>query len=156
VLLSLHKGVLHALNFVRGVTHTEFIKSREDGKFYFLETAARAGGANLMELLKASTGLNLWAEWARIEIAGGEGPYEVGPHRQDYGGIIISLSRLEQPDTSAYDDPEIVWRLGHEHHAGLVVASASHERVQTLINSYVPRFYNDFHASQPPLEKPGE
>jgi biotin carboxylase len=154
-LRALHESVLQALNFVRGVTHTEFIKSREDGQFYFLETAARAGGANLMELLKASTGLNLWAEWARIEIAGGETPYEVGPYRQDYGGIIISLSRQEQPDTGAYGDPEIVWRLENDHHAGLVVASASHERVQTLIDSYVPRFYSDFHASQPPLEKPG-
>jgi biotin carboxylase len=135
-------------------THTEFIKSREDGRFYFLETAARAGGAHLMELLKASTGLNLWAEWAKIEIAGGEAPYEVPPHRRDYGGIIISLAKQEHPDTSAYNDPEIVWRLDQLHHAGLVVTSASHERVQMLIDSYIPRFYADFHAAQPPKEKP--
>jgi hypothetical protein len=136
------------------VTHTEFIKSREDGRFYFLETAARAGGAYLMELVKASTGLNLWEEWAKVEIAGGERPYEIGAHRQDYGGIIISLARQEHPDTSAYDDPEIAWRLDRLHHAGLVVASPSHERVQALIDSYIPRFYADFHATQPPLEKP--
>jgi hypothetical protein len=107
-----------------------------------------------MELLKASTGLNLWAEWAKIEVAGGERPYEMPPHRQDYGGIIISLARQEHPDTSAYDDPEIAWRLDRLNHAGLVVASPSHERVQTLIDSYIPRFYADFHATQPPLEKP--
>jgi len=153
-LKSLHADVLHALNFVRGVTHTEFIKSKEDGSFYFLETAARVGGANLMELIKASTGLNLWAEWAKIEIAGGERPYELPPHRLDYGGIIISLARQEHPNTSAYDDPEIAWRLDQLHHAGLVVAAPTYERVQALIDSYVPRFYNDFHAVQPPLEKP--
>ena len=151
---SLHGDVLRALNFVRGVTHTEFIKSREDGRFYFLETAARAGGAFLMELVKASTGLNLWEEWAKIEIAGGERPYEVRPPKHDYAGIIISLARQEHPDTGAYDDPEIVWRLDRPHHAGLVVASASHELVQTLIDSYVERFYTDFHTSQPPLDKP--
>ncbi|MEO8285577.1 MAG: ATPase [Chloroflexota bacterium] len=153
-LQSLHSEVLRALNFVRGVTHTEFIKSREDGRFYFLETAARVGGAYLMELLKASTGLNLWAEWARIEIAGGERAYELPQHKQDYGGIIISLARQEHPDTSAYDDPEIAWRLDQRHHAGLVVTSPDHERVQELVNSYIPRFYADYYATEPPLDKP--
>ncbi len=153
-LLSLHGEVLRALNFVRGVTHTEFIKSNEDGRFYFLETAARVGGANLMELIKASTGLDLWAEWAKIEIAGGERPYELPDHRRDYGGIIISLARQEWPDMSQYNDPEIVWRLEKDHHAGLVVASPDYERVNALIELYVPRFYADFHAVQPPLEKP--
>lgn len=146
--------VLHALNFVRGVTHTEFIKSREDGRFYFLETAARVGGAYLMELIKASTGLDLWAEWAKLEIAGGEQPYNVPEHREDYGGIIISLARQEHPDTSAYTDPEIVWRLDQKNHVGFVVVSQDHERVSSLIESYVPRFYEDFHASQPALDKP--
>ncbi len=153
---SLHSDVLRALNFVRGVTHTEFIKSREDGRFYFLETAARAGGAFLMEMLKASTGLNLWTEWAKIEIAGGEKPYQLPEHRHNYGGIIISLARQEHPDSGAYNDPEIVWRLDQLHHAGLVVTSPSHERVQELIDSYLPRFYADFHATQPARDKPSD
>ena len=68
----------------------------------------------------------------------------------DAAGII----RQEHPDTSAYNDPEIAWRLDQRHHAGLVVAAPSYERVQELIDSYVPRFFNDFHAVQPPLEKP--
>ena len=153
-LLSLHGEVLRALNFVRGVTHTEFIKSNEDGRFYFLETAARVGGAYLMELIKASTGLDLWAEWARIEIAGGERPYVLPDHRRDYAGIIISLARQERPDMSEYTDPEIAWRLDQAHHAGLVVTSPDPDRVKSLINSYIPRFYADFHASQPPLDKP--
>lgn len=153
-LLSLHGEVLRALNFVRGVTHTEFIKSREDGRFYFLETAARVGGAYLMELIKASTGLDLWAEWARIEIAGGEKPYVLPEHRNDYAGIVISLSKQAEPDTSAYTDPEITWRLSLDHHAGLVVVSTEQERVKELIDSYIPRFYADFYASQPALDKP--
>lgn len=153
-LLSLHSEVLRALNFVRGVTHTEFIKSHEDGRFYFLETAARVGGANLMELIKASTGLDLWAEWAKIEIAGGEQPYSLPEHRDDYAGIIISLSRQASPDTSEYNDPEIAWRLNLDHHVGFVVVSPDQQRVRTLIESYIPRFYADFHASQPALEKP--
>jgi biotin carboxylase len=153
-MLSLHADVLRALNFVRGVTHTEFIKSREDGRFYFLETAARVGGAYLMQLIEASTGLNLWAEWAKLEIAGGEQPYELPPYRRDYAGIIISLARQEWPDTSAYTDPEIVWRLNDKNHAGLVVASTSPDRVQQLLDAYIPRFYTDFYTTEPALDKP--
>jgi hypothetical protein len=76
-----------------------------------LEIAARVGGANIAETVEAATGLNLWAEWASIEIAGEDGSYNVPPHQDDYAGVIISLARQEYPDTSAIDDPEIVYRL---------------------------------------------
>jgi biotin carboxylase len=153
-LRRLNREVLGALGFVRGVSHTEFIKGSDDGQFYFLETAARVGGAYLVELIQASTGLNMWAEWAKVEIAGGEQPYALPAHRQDYAGIIISLARQEHPDTSAYDDPEVVWRLDEKHHAGLVVMAQQPGRVQTLLDQYGPRFYQDFFAVQPPLDKP--
>ena len=60
---------------VRGVSHSEFIQGR-DGKLYFLETAARVGGAHIADLVEAATGINLWAEWAKVEIAGGKAPYQ--------------------------------------------------------------------------------
>jgi biotin carboxylase len=151
---SLNREVINTLGLVRGVTHTEFIKSRENGSFYFLETAARVGGANIAEAIEASTGLNLWTEWARIEIAGEEGSYELPQHRDDYAGVIISLARQEHPDTSAYDDPEIVYRLNKTHHAGLVVASTDPERVAQLLEAYSRRFYEDFYTTAPPLDRP--
>jgi biotin carboxylase len=153
-LLALHREVLGALGFVRGVTHTEFIKGRDDGRFYFLETAARAGGAYIVELVEASTGVNLWKEWAKLEIAGGDRPYRPPEHKLDYAGIIISLARQEHPDTSAYEDPEIVWRLDRLHHAGLIVSSQDPQRVNTLLDSYTQRFYEDFFASEPAPDKP--
>lgn len=153
-LRDLNGKLLAAMGFVRGVSHTEFIRAQEDGRYYFLETAARVGGAYLTELVAASTGIDLWAEWARVEIAGGEGPYSVPQHRQDYAGIIISLARQDYPDTGAYNDPEVVWRLNHHHHAGLIVASSDPDRVQSLLEAYGPRFYNDFFASQPAPDKP--
>lgn len=149
-----HDKVLAALGLVRGVSHTEFIRAADDGRFYFLETAARVGGAYITDLVAASTGIDLWVEWARVEIAGGERPYALPPRRQDYAGIIISLARQECPDTSQYNDPEIVWRLNHHHHAGLIVAAAGPQRVQALLEAYGPRFYNDFFASQPAPDKP--
>ena len=151
---SLNREVVSSLGLVRGVTHTEFIRSRKDGRFYFLETAARVGGANIAETVEAATGVNLWAEWARIEMAGEEGLYELPPHLDDYAGVIISLARQEYPDTSAYDDLEIVYRLNKVHHAGLVVASKDSRRVDQLLEAYSRRFYEDFYTTEPPLDRP--
>jgi hypothetical protein len=153
-LRALNQQLITALGLVRGVTHAEFIKGREDGQFYFLECAARVGGANIVELVEASTGLNLWAEWARIEIGGEDIPYELPPHRSDYGGLIISLAKQEWPDLSGYTDPEIAWRMKRKNHAGLIVRANNPQRVQELLDSYLPRFYSDFHTSLPVPDKP--
>jgi hypothetical protein len=115
----------------------------------FLETSARVGGAHIADLVQAATGLNLWAEWAKIEYAGGEAPYDVPPVRSDYAGLVVSLSRQERPSTAAYADPEVVWRLDKQHHAGLIVRSPSFERVQQLMSSYRTRFAGDFAATMP-------
>jgi biotin carboxylase len=149
----LNRKVIGVLGLVRGVTHAEFIKAR-DGRFHFLEIAARVGGANIAETVEAATGLNLWAEWAKVEIAGEQGSYEPPPHRDDYAGVIISLARQDHPDASAYDDPEIVYRLKKLHHAGLVVASKDPNRIEELLEQYTRRFYKDFYATQPPLDRP--
>ncbi len=74
---------------------------------------------------------------------------------QDYAGLLISLARQEHPDTSAYNDPEVVWRLVQDHHAGLIVKSPSAARVRELLSAYEPRFTEDFYAYQPPRDKPG-
>jgi biotin carboxylase len=153
-LQALNRELLGHFGFVRGVSHTEFIKSDADGRFYFLETAARVGGASIAELVEAATGVNLWAEWAKIEIARGETPYALGPVRENYAGIIISLARQEDPDTSEYEDPEIVWRLRKRHHVGLIVSSPDKGRVEALLEDYTRRFYDDFWATQPLPDKP--
>lgn len=153
-LQKLNKDLVKALGLVRGVTHGEFIKSAEDGEFYFLEIAARVGGANIAETIEAASGINLWAEWAKIETATKESPYQLKKSSALYSGIIVSLARQEWPDTSAYDDPEIVWRMNKHHHAGLIVASKDHKRVEELLASYTDRFYQDFHASVPLPDKP--
>ncbi|MGA9565159.1 MAG: ATP-grasp domain-containing protein [Candidatus Korobacteraceae bacterium] len=152
-LRALNQKVLQAFGMVRGVSHSEFIKGR-DGTLYFLETSARVGGAHIADLIEAATGVNLWAEWAKLEIAGGKTDYKVSPLRHDFAGLLISLARQEHPDTSAYADPEIVWRMKKEHHAGLIVRSPDEARVEQLITEYARRFKQDFFASQPPRERP--
>lgn len=153
-LLDINKQVLDGLGFLRGVTHAEFLKSHADGKFYFIEVAARVGGAYISDIVEAASGVNLWREWARLEVGAGKTGYQLPASRKDYAGIILSLARQETPDTTAYDDPEIIYRVNKYHHAGLLVKSASAERVQNLLDGYASRFAQDFLATQPVPEKP--
>lgn len=153
LLTAINRDVLGAMGLVRGVSHTEFIKSHADGHFYFLETSARVGGANIAELVEAASGVNLWAEWAKIEVLRGEGAYHLPECRNDYAGLIVSLARQEYPDTSDYRDPEIVWRMNKRFHAGLIVKSPDPARVEHLLHQYTERFYLDFFTSQPLPER---
>ena len=150
---GINRRVLDTLGLVRGVTHTEFIRADADGRFYFLETAARVGGAFIVDVIEAATGLNLWREWAKVEVAGDGGHYEVPPHRDDYAGLVLSLARQEHPDTSAYADPEIVQRIDMPHHAGLIVRAATPDAVRARLDSYSRRFTQDFYASAPAPDK---
>ncbi|MCC7155725.1 MAG: ATP-grasp domain-containing protein [Bryobacterales bacterium] len=153
-LFDKNRRVLSGLGLVRGVSHTEYIVAREDGRVYFLETAARVGGAHIADLVEQSAGINLWAEWARVELAGGKTPYTPPVPRNDYGGLLVSLARQQHPDTSAYTDPEIVWRMNREHHVGFVVAAPEYSRVQELLESLTQRVARDFGAALPPRERP--
>ncbi|MCL4706596.1 ATP-grasp domain-containing protein [bacterium] len=153
-LLAENARVIEALGLVRGVTHVEFIKGKDDGRFYFLEAAARVGGANIVEMVEAATGVNLWAEWAKIEIAQDDAEYKLPSPRQDYGGVIISLASQEWPDISAYQDPEIFYRLQKKNHVGFVLGSNDRERIKTLLEEYSRRIYADFFAMLPPSDKP--
>jgi biotin carboxylase len=153
-LQKLNKELIKALGLVRGVTHAEFIKGAADGELYFLEIAARVGGANIAETIEAATGLNLWAEWAKLETTTKHEPYELKKPSHRYSGIVVSLARQEWPDTSAYNDEEIVWRLQKHHHAGLIVAAKEPERVAELLQSYSERFIQDFTATIPAPDKP--
>ncbi len=146
--------MLHELGFVRGVTHAEFLKADADGRFYFIEVAARVGGAYITEVVEAATGINLWREWARLEVGGGRVPYEVPARRRDYAAVILSLARQENPDTSSYNDPEVVYRISKYHHAGLILRATQSSRVQELLDSYAVRFQSDFLATQPVPDKP--
>lgn len=154
-LREIHAQTLQALGMSSGVTHSEFIRAYEDGKFYFLETAARVGGAYIAEVTEHASGVNPWVEWARVVVAEIFGEtYELPELRQEYAGSVICLARQEEPDTAAYDDPEIVQRLHKQHHAGLIVRSGSAERVEELLTSYSGRFMEDFYARMDAPPKP--
>ena len=155
MLRAMDADLLPALGMVSGVTHSEFIRADEDGSFYFLETAARVGGAFIAELVEFSTGINPWREWARIEAALALGTiYELSPTFQAYAGSVICLAKQETPDMAAYDDPEVVFRMQKHHHAGLIVKSESPARVEDLVRRYREQFERDFCASMPAPDRP--
>jgi hypothetical protein len=153
-LLAENQRVLAGLGLLRGVSHTEYIIGRDDNQVYFLETSARVGGAHIADLVEAATGINLWAEWAKVEVTGGRSPYAPPQPREDYAGLVVSLARQEHPDTSQFADPEVVWRMDRLHHVGLIVRSADPERVRGLLEDYTSRIARDYHAVEPPRQQP--
>lgn len=154
-LRAIHADVLRALGMHAGVSHSEFIRAHVDGRFYFLETAARVGGAYIAEVVEHASGLNPWKEWARVEVALARSePYHLPSPRRDYAGSVISLARQQWPDTTAYDAPEIVYRLKKDHHAGLILRSPDPARVDSLVREYTARFLTDFYARMDAPDKP--
>ncbi len=154
VLKEINQKLVSGLGLVRGVTHAEFLKAHADNRFYFIEVAARVGGAYISDVVEAATGINLWREWAYLEVGAGKEPYQLPQSREDYGGVIVSLARQERPDTSAYKDEEIVYRVNKFHHAGFVLKSESAARIEFLLAEYTGRFVRDFLASAPVPERP--
>lgn len=154
-LQKMNAEVMKAFGMNYSASHTEFIKCKEDGKFYFLETASRVGGANLAEMVEASSGINLWTEWAKLEAAAANNETYTAPKpKNEYSGIIVSLSRYQWPDSSSFKDSEIVWRMYKEYHIGLIVSSSKQERVLELLDNYADKVRSEFHASMPIQDKP--
>ena len=154
-LLAINKKLMKAFGMNYSATHSEFIKNHQDGKFYFLETASRVGGANIAEMVEASAGINLWAEWAKIEDAKFRNTkYKLPKTTKLNAGIIVSLSRFEQADYSSFLDQEIVWRMDKAWHIGMIISSKNRQQISNLLDKYGRRIAEEFHASLPPQDAP--
>lgn len=150
---KLNKQLLKGFEYKRGVSHAEFLQSKADGKFYLLEVACRVGGAYIANVLEQACGFNLWREWAKLEIATEEKPYQAPKLRQDFAGVALALSKEDVPDTSHYTDEEIVYRVKKPKHVGLIFFSEKQERVGELLDIYAERITNDFLAVAPAKER---
>ena len=154
-LIKLNARLAPSFGMARGGTHAEYIRAHADGRFYFLEIAARVGGAFIADLVEASTGINLWREWAKLEVCALRGTeYRVAPTRAEYAGSVLCLAKTAEPDTTGFDAPEIVVRMKKHHHAGLIVRSTDAGRVKELLEKYGEEFARQFLASMPAPDKP--
>ena len=149
----LNKQLLKAFGYERGVSHAEFLQCAATGTFYLLEVAARVGGAYIADVLENACGFNLWREWAKLETTMAENPYESPKLRQDYAGIVLSLANQDQPDTSAYDDAEIVYRVTKPKHVGFIFHSQRRERIDELLGIYTERITREFLTIVPTKER---
>ena len=131
-LAALNREVITTFGLVRGVTHTEFIRAHEDGRWYFLETSARVGGAFIVDVVEAASGLNLWREWAHIEIAGEDHGYHLPSVRSDYAGLVLS------PRPGARPGPLHVRRPRDRHAHPEAPPRRSHRRVARLASRRRP------------------
>jgi biotin carboxylase len=154
-LTALNERLAPALGMARGVTHGEYIKAHADGRFYFLGIAARVGGAFIADLVEAATGVNLWREWARLEVLNLRDESYVLPETfASYAGSVLCLAQTAEPDTATFDAAEIVHRMKKHHHAGLIVKSGDPKRVRELLEEYAGEFAHRFLASMPAPDKP--
>jgi biotin carboxylase len=139
-----HRVVIEGMGRVHGPTHTEFICDRE-GRFHFLETAARVAGGNIEKLIEAATGVAVWQEAARMELCALRGEaYALPLIGNAFGGLIAAPSKVPFPDTCAYKDPEIFARPRYREFASLVVGAPTAARVEALLAGYAERFRADF------------
>jgi hypothetical protein len=144
---KINEQVMKGFGLKHGAAHTEFIKCKEDGKIYFLETSSRVGGAHLAEMVAEASNINLWKEWAAIENAlVKETKYTLPKVKKGYAGIVLTLSKFQHPDLSSFSDPEVCFRVPLEYHAGLIVKSDKQERVLQLLEEYGNRLATDFTA----------
>jgi hypothetical protein len=142
---KVNEQVLKSFGLKNGAAHTEFIKCKEDGKIYFLETSSRVGGAHIAEIVEAASNINLWKEWAAIEDAlVKEKEYHLPKIKKEYAGIVLTLSKFQHPDLSSFADPEVCFRVPLDYHAGLIIKSNKNERILELLNHYVDRLLADY------------
>lgn len=155
-LLKQNEAVIKAMGLPYGVTHAEFIQSEADGKLYFLELAARPGGAHIDHLVRAQSGIDLWQEWARVQIAQVQSKkYKLKvPKKTKHGGILLCLSRQAEPDLGLFPDSEVFWKMGEDYHVGVVIRSDNYDRVTELMSEYQQRIEDDVLAVRPPTAKP--
>ncbi len=153
---QLNQQVISGFNLRYSATHTEALKSHADGKFYFIETSARVGGAHIAELVEYATGINLWEEWAKVEYSNASGQnYKSKSPTKEQAGVLISLVKTQTPDYSKFNDPELVWTMRDmDHHIGCIVRSNQRTRVIELINKYTDIVQSEFHATAPAPDKP--
>jgi len=148
-LLEFNSQVIAALGLPFGATHNEYIKSRADGRFYFLEASARVGAGMIEEMVEAETGLNLWAEWARLEIAQTQGEYLLPPVKEAYAGVAACMAPVERPDLRGYAAPDVLPLDSKPYHASVLVHGEDAEHVGARLGGMAQRLGRDFQVHVP-------
>ena len=148
---ELNAKVLSSFGLVNGATHTEFIRGKEGNRWYFLETSSRVGGAHIPDLVEASSSINIWREWAKIEDSLLRGKdYTTSPPTGYYSGLIIALIKDKEPDYSNFESAEVVKFLPIDYHIGIVYKSTDAEVIQKKLDSTAEKIHIEMLNILPP------
>ncbi|MFP3595149.1 acetyl-CoA carboxylase biotin carboxylase subunit family protein [Chryseobacterium sp. SIMBA_029] len=152
---EINARVLSNFGLLNGATHTEFIRSKEDGQLYFLETSSRVGGAHIPDLVEAASSINIWREWAKIEDALLKGKqYQISKSTGYYSGLIIALIKDKEPDYNDFECEEAVKFLPIDYHVGIVYKSNNSVAVQERLDSAAEKIHAELLNILPPKGKP--
>ena len=150
-----NKKVLLNFGLMNGATHTEFIRGKADGKWYFLETSSRVGGAHIPDLVEASSNINIWREWEKIEDALLRGKhYEVSKPTGYYSGLIVALIKDKEPDYEQFKCEEAVKFIPIDYHVGIVYKSKDSEKVVERLDLAAERIHSHLLNIIPPQDRP--
>jgi biotin carboxylase len=154
-LLKLNQELLSCFGLKNGASHSEFIKGRADGAWYFLETSARVGGAYVSDMVEVATGVNLWREWAVLENALLLGQkYKAPKAEKNFAGLLVSLAKEEKPNTDIFQDVTIAKRLKKDYHVGLVFKDKKQEVITQKLAEYEHIIREKYMNILPPTNKP--
>ncbi|WBV57768.1 ATP-grasp domain-containing protein [Chryseobacterium daecheongense] len=152
---EINAKLLSNFGLLNGATHTEFIRSKEDGTWYFLETSSRVGGAHIPDLVEASSDINIWREWAKIEDALLRSKkYEVAKPVEYHSGLIIALIKDQKPDYGPFECEEIVKYLPIDYHVGIVYKSGNADTIQERLDFAAEKINTGLLNILPPKGKP--
>lgn len=154
-LSDLNSQLLTAFGLKNGATHTEFIKGKDDRKWYFLETSSRVGGAHIPDLVEAATHISIWREWARIEDALLKNKeYKIADPEGYYAGLIIALIKDQSPDYHDFESEEAIKFLPIDHHIGIVFRSDDPDVIQEKLDDAAVTIQEEMLSILPPKTKP--
>ncbi len=135
-LLQLNQILLKAFGRDYGPTHSEFILGA-DGQFYFLETSARVAGGNIEQVLRYATGIKIWQEAAKMELADWrQKDYQLPKLENNAAALIacpLDKSNAGQVEFSA---PEVKFQLQQDRYITLVLQAKNQALLQGLIEHY--------------------
>lgn len=152
---KINKEVLSKFGILNGATHSEYIRGT-DGKYYFLETSSRVGGAHIPDMVEVATGINLWREWAKLENALlAKTKYSVKNEHKAFAGLIIALAKEKTDNyTDTLHNEDVVKFLPIDYHVGIIYKSDKHEVVQKRLDEAAKIVSEKFLNILPPKENP--
>jgi biotin carboxylase len=153
-LSQMNADVIRAMGIKNGVNHAEFLC--RGGDVFFLEIAARVPGSNLDQLATASTGIDLFAEAARIQYFSVIGEdYKIPDFEYTEAGLVQCLAKDKHPSLGAVGSlPEVYWTLDKEYHAGVSFSAPDSQRIEQLMTQTLEQFGTEHLAVLPASDSP--